>query len=77
MGTVSDVYLSDVVSCAERTERVCFCFVVIFVYLWFFAEAEPGESHELALAVGQGILGVDDGSHAGGMLVGMCREERG
>lgn len=34
-------------------------------YLGFLAEAEPGESHELALAVGEGVLGTDDGCHAG------------
>ena len=34
-------------------------------YFGFLAEAEPGESHELALAVGEGVLGIDDGSHAG------------
>ena len=34
-------------------------------YFRLFAEAEPGESHELALAVGEGVLGIDDGSHAG------------
>lgn len=34
-------------------------------YFGFLAEAEPGESHELALAVGEGVLGVDYWSHAG------------
>lgn len=34
-------------------------------YFGFLAEAEPGESHELALAVGEGVLGVVDGCHAG------------
>ena len=34
-------------------------------YLWLFAEAEPGESHELALAIGEGVLGIDDGCHSG------------
>ena len=33
-------------------------------YFGFLAEAEPGVSHELALAVGEGVLGVDGGSHA-------------
>lgn len=31
----------------------------------FLAEAEPGESHELALAVGEGVLGIDRGCHSG------------
>jgi hypothetical protein len=44
-------------------------------YFGFLAEAEPGESHELALAVGEGVLGVDNRSHAGmGQLAGL--EER-
>lgn len=34
-------------------------------YLWLFAEAQPGESHELSFAVGEGVLGVGEGSHAG------------
>lgn len=34
-------------------------------YFGFLAEAEPGVSHELAFAVGEGFLGVDGGSHAG------------
>lgn len=34
-------------------------------YFGFLAEAEPGESHELALAVGESVLGVEGGSHAG------------
>lgn len=38
-------------------------------YFGFLAEAEPGESHELALAVGELVLGVDSGSHAGRGLV--------
>ena len=32
-------------------------------YFGLLAEAEPGESHELAFAVGEVV--VDDGSHAG------------
>ena len=36
------------------------------VYLWFLGEAEPGESHELFLALGEGVLGVGVGGHAGG-----------
>jgi hypothetical protein len=42
------------------------CVNVGDVYLGFLAEAEPGESHELALAIGEGVLGIDDGSHAKG-----------
>lgn len=34
-------------------------------YFGFLAEAEPGVSHELALAVGEGVLRVDNGCHAG------------
>lgn len=34
-------------------------------YFGFLAEAEPCVSHELALAVGEGVLGIDDGCHAG------------
>jgi hypothetical protein len=42
-------------------------------YLWLFAEAEPGESHELSLAVGEGVLGIDGASHAGVRLVGVSK----
>jgi hypothetical protein len=35
-----------------------------FAHLWLFAEAEPGEGHELLLAVGEFVLGI----HAGEML---------
>lgn len=34
-------------------------------YLWLFAEAEPGESHELALTFSEGVLRVGVGCHAG------------
>jgi hypothetical protein len=34
-------------------------------YFGFLAEAEPGESHKLALAVGELVLGVEGGAHAG------------
>lgn len=44
-------------------------------YFGLLAEAEPGESHELALTVGQGVLGIDDGCHAG-TDQSMCREGR-
>jgi hypothetical protein len=43
------------------------------LYLWLLAEAEPGESHELAFAVGEGVLGVDGWSHAGVRLVAVSR----
>ena len=33
-------------------------------YFWFLAEAQPGESHELTLTIGEGVLGIDNGSHA-------------
>jgi hypothetical protein len=44
-----------------------------FFYLWLLAEAEPGEGHELAFAVGEGVFGVDGGSHAGCGLVVVLR----
>lgn len=41
---------------------------VRMVYLGFLGEAEPGESHELFLALGEGVLGVGVRSHAGGTV---------
>jgi hypothetical protein len=46
--------------------RVCVCICWAIAYFRLLAEAQPGQSHELALAVGEGVLRVDDGSHAGG-----------
>lgn len=40
--------------------------MVRVVYLGFLGEAEPGESHELFLTLGEGVLGVGVGRHAGG-----------
>lgn len=37
----------------------------MMAYLWLFAETEPGESHELTLAVSEGVLRVVVGCHAG------------
>ena len=45
-------------------------------YFGFLAEAEPGESHELALAVGELVLGIDGGGHAGRGLVDVSGRSR-
>jgi hypothetical protein len=43
-----------------------------YAYLWLLAEAEPGEGHELLLALGEFVLGI----HAEDVL-GDCRFVRG
>jgi hypothetical protein len=59
---VSHVFIA--IACVCVYMCVCICWAI--AYFRLLAEAQPGQSHELALAVGEGVLRVDDGSHAGG-----------